>query len=453
MNVILKIEEGPQKDRIFEFKEADTFLVGRIKGAHLRLSKEDRYVSRRHFMLEMAPPKCYIRDFGSSNGTQVNGKRIDRTELNDSDLIQVGRTMIRVNLDKEEEETSFWEEGELEVLMEEAKTSAKDFPAACSDCMSDLSDRANSDGMAWEFQHIAEYLCDDCFDMWKIPAGLEEIEEYRILQELGRSSASVVYKAVHSGTARVVVLKMIFMEDADEKSARRLRRGMQRVEKIVHPNLIRLIRQGLHKGGNYLISEFADGGNLHQFIAEKHKGPVSPELACKVITDVLKGLEHLHQDHLHRAIKPTNILLSRGFDEKSGVARLGDFGLAKSYSDAGRSVITEMGEVDDTVVYMAPEQILDFKNVTARADIYSVGLCLYELLTAELPFPKKGKDPVLIVLEEKPIPIKEKNPNIPPLLAEIADRAVRKNAKERFGAASEFRKATEQIMAQIMAQK
>ncbi len=86
MNVILEIEEGPEKGRTFEFKEADTFLVGRIKGAHLRLSKEDRYVSRRHFMLEVAPPKCYIRDFGSSNGTEVNGKRITRTELKNSDL-------------------------------------------------------------------------------------------------------------------------------------------------------------------------------------------------------------------------------------------------------------------------------------------------------------------------------------------------------------------------------
>jgi len=119
---------------------------------------------------------------------------------------------------------------------------------------------------------------------------------------------------------------------------------------------------------------------------------VPPKLACKVITDVLSGLEYFHQNaHVHRAIKPTNILLTQSGKDFVGTAKVGDCGLAKCYSDAGGSTITEQGEASDTVIYMAPEQILDFKNVKEAADTYSAGMTLYELLTAELPFEKKIK--------------------------------------------------------------
>ncbi len=437
MNVSLKIEQGPGKGKTFEFTEPDTFLVGRGTDAHFRLSKEDRYVSRKHFMLEIAPPKCYIRDFGSSNGTKVNEKRVGRTELKHGDVIKVGMTEIGVNLnDMEEEEALLWWDDEF--AFKEEKTE-KIFPAACSECMADLSDKANLDGMAYELKEAA-YLCDDCFDMLRIPSALSEIDDYRVLHEIGTGGPGVVYAVVHKLTSRIMALKIIFMEDTSEKAKNRFSRGIKAMEKVIHPNIVRVLNQGTYKGGNYMVSEFMEGGNIRQF-TEKQKGPVPSKAACKVIADILRGLEHLHQSgHIHRAIKPANILLAQ-----SGMAKLADCGMAKAYSDAGGSTITEQGELSDMVIYMAPEQIMDFKNVREAADTYSAGLTLYEMLTGELPFRKKPKDPVLIVLEEQPIPVAEKNPGVPKPLAQLVDRSLRKDVKKRFGSAAQFREEIERV--------
>lgn len=452
MNVILRIEQGPGKGKTFEFTEPDTFLVGRGTEAHFRLSREDRYVSRKHFMLEVAPPKCYIRDFGSSNGTKVNGKKVSRTELKAKDIIKVGMTEIRVDLnaDEEEGELLWWDEGEdVTLMLQEKKTPGTKFPAACSECLADLSDKANSDGRAYELKDAA-YLCDDCFEMQRIPTAVSGIEDYLTLHEAGGSSAGVLYAALQKTTGRLVALKMIFIEDTKGKAQARFSRGMRAMEKIVHPNIALLISQGIYKGGNYLVSEFLEGGNARQLITEKCKGPVPPELACKVITDVLTGLEYFHQNgYVHRAIKPTNILLTQSGKDFVGTAKVGDCGLAKCYSDAGGSTITDQGEASDAVIYMAPEQILDFKNVKAAADTYSAGLTLYELLTTELPFEKKSKDPVLIVLEDQPVPIKDKNPEIPASLTAVVDKSIQKDGKERFRSAAEFREEIERAMAAI----
>ncbi|MDM8549502.1 FHA domain-containing serine/threonine-protein kinase [Desulfobacterales bacterium HSG2] len=449
VNVTLRIEQGPEKGKTFEFTEPDTFLVGRGTEAHFRLSKEDRYVSRKHFMLEVAPPKCYIRDFGSSNGTKVNRKKVSRTELKAGDIIKVGMTEIKVDLnaDEDEGELLWWDEDEdITLEFQKEKKSEPEFPAACSECLADLSDRANSDGRAYELKEAA-YLCDDCFEMRKIPTAVEGIDDYQTIQEIGGGSTGVLYATLHKTTGRLVALKMIFIEDARGKARTRFSRGMRAMEKMVHPNVALLLSQGIYKGGNYLISEFLEGGNARQLITEKCKGPVPHKLACKVITDILSGLEYLHQsDHVHRAIKPTNILLTQSSKDFVGTAKLGDCGLAKCYSDAGGSTITEQGEASDTVIYMAPEQILDFRNVKAAADTYSAGMTFYELLTAELPFEKKSKDPVLIVLEDQPVPLNDKNPEVPKALAEVVDRSLRKDVKERFSSATEFREEIEKVM-------
>ncbi len=454
MNVILKIEQGPEKGKTYEFTEPDTFLVGRGIEAHFRLSKEDRYVSRKHFMLEVAPPKCYIRDFGSSNGTIVNGMKVNRSELKDGNLIKAGMTEIRVNLNaevEEEEENLWWEEDEgTSVQAQEKKKSEQEFPAACSDCMEDVSDKANSDGRAYELKDIAGYLCDDCSDMRRTSPVVEETDDYRLLGEIGGGGAGVVYTAIHKPTARLVALKKIFIEGSSQKAKSKFSRGMRAMEDIDHPNIIRLMGRGIYRGGNYIVSELMEGGDVRQLITQNYKGAVPPQIACKVISDVLSGLEYFHQSgHIHRSIKPTNILLTRGGRDSPGTAKLGDCGVVKCYSDAGGSTVTEQGEVSGTIIYMAPEQILDFRNVKEAADTYSAGLILYELLTADIPFRQKAKDPVLIVLEDTPIPVRDKNPSVPKPLADIVDKSVRKDVKERFASAVEFQEEIGKLKAQI----
>lgn len=173
--------------------------------------------------------------------------------------------------------------------------------------------------------------------------------------------------------------------------------------------------------------------------------------------DVLTGLEYFHQQgkqdkqdeqgNVHRAVTPANILLTRTDDHGVGTAKLGDFGLAKSYADAGGPPITDPNEQAGPLLYMAPEQIADFKNARPSGDVYSAGVSLYELLTATLPFDHEtAKDPVLIVLEETPIPVQDRNPNIPRRLARIVNDAIRKNLADRFQSTDEFREELESVL-------
>src|SRR4051794_22856964 len=99
MKLILSVTEGPHQGKEFAFDGHDTFLVGRDADAHLRLSYDDPYFSRRHFMLEVNPPRCRLLDFNSRNGTFVNGQKVDTAEVNDGDVIRAGHTAFRVRVE------------------------------------------------------------------------------------------------------------------------------------------------------------------------------------------------------------------------------------------------------------------------------------------------------------------------------------------------------------------
>jgi serine/threonine protein kinase len=196
--------------------------------------------------------------------------------------------------------------------------------------------------------------------------------------------------------------------------------------------------------------------------------PVS--IAIPLISGCLKGLEFMHSlKIIHRDIKPENILLNK---DSSGnlIPKISDFGLAKSYNNAGGSSFTQARMAMGTLFFMAPEQMTDAKNVDERADIYSLGVSLYYLLTGKYPynFPtqldiiewlSKNKDrfenqeeafhalikmqkqnnPMLIILSNNPIPLRERDSRISQKIAEIVDRAVEKDLKKRIQTAKEFR--------------
>ena len=188
------------------------------------------------------------------------------------------------------------------------------------------------------------------------------------------------------------------------------------------------------------------------------RGPVNPSLACTITCDILRGLQALH-DHgfVHRDLKPRNFLLSRAHDDPLMSAKITDYGLAKSFEDAGNSLFdfTRVGEVAGSMMFMAPEQILDFRFVKPPADVYSVGVSLYFLLTRNfsVDFPKarppggkgreKGRHPINVMIEDPPIPIRDRRPDLGLELAQAIDMAVQKDASQRFSTADQFLKALE----------
>lgn len=491
MKIQLSIIEGQAKGKQFEFDQADRFLVGRSHQSHFQLSQDDLYVSRNHFLLELRPPYCYIRDNKSTNGTFVKGrddeefKSITEARLHDGDLIKIGKTVLKVNVVKEEvaapSEKFFCircgsdisdvledkEPAELNVSdficqKCERKKVAKIKPAPisriyqCAGCNRDVSHTANKDGRAEELSDIALYLCDDCASREQKEVDIQKIKDYRILRELGRGGMGVVYKAWHKPTGRLVALKKILPEVAmDNKTNKLFQREMAVMSDLIHPNIVRLIDQGMIGKEHYFVAEYLPEGDVDRLVTKVYNGSVPIKEAGDIICQTLEGLEYAHQKgFIHRDIKPQNILLAKN-RRGDMVAKISDFGLSKSYEKAGQSGMTKPGESGGSPLFMAPEQFTNYRFVKPPADVYSVGVTLYYLLTAryQFRFPtphdllkgllkgEKPKDPILIILEDPPIPIRKQNPNIPEDLAKVVDKAIRKNVRERFQTARELKEA------------
>ena len=197
----------------------------------------------------------------------------------------------------------------------------------------------------------------------------------------------VVYLARHNQSGRQVALKLIVPEAAAARSAiDRFLREMSVVSQLKHPNIIEWLEQGTGRGQFWFAMEFADGPNL-EALANEEPGRYPIFQACRMACQVLKGLEHAHSlGFIHRDIKPENILISR--TEHGLLAKVSDFGLAKSYRGLGLSGLTFSGEMRGTIPFMPPEQMLDFKTVTPAADLYATAATLYYLITSNFIYNK-----------------------------------------------------------------
>lgn len=504
MKIKLSIIEGPRKGEQFEFDQPDCFLVGRSPQSHFQLSQDDPYVSRNHFLLEIRPPYCYIRDNKSTNGTFVKNKedkgfkRVAEEQLQDGALIKIGRTVLKVSVIHNEDEGLIEKifcircGSDITEVLEGRKasqltisdyicqkckkkkipeTKPKSFRAnsisptergyRCISCDKDMSYIVNADNKAEELRDISLYLCKDCAIREQGETDIREIGEYQILKELGRGGMGVVYKVRHKPTGRVLALKKMLPGVAmDEKANKLFQREMAVMNNLIHPNIVRLIDQGMFGKEHYFVSEYLPDGDTDELVTKVYKGPVPIKEACNIICQTLEGLEFAHKrGFIHRDIKPPNILLIKN---KKGekIAKLTDFGLSKNYQMAGHSGMTVRGETSGTPFFMAPEQFTNYRFVKPPADVYSMGATLYYLLTGryQFRFPapldqaknvlkgERPKDPILIILEDPFIPIREQNPNIPVPLAQVVDRAITRSEKERFQSAKELKDAIEMAL-------
>jgi serine/threonine-protein kinase len=484
MRVRLEVVEGPEAGRFFEFEEADSFLVGRSPKAHFVLEPAaDRLISRHHFLLDIRPPRCLIQDLDSKNGTFVNHRKIRRHELEDRDEIKAGQTVIRIRILNREEGPDDNHSRSRRVLQDttvpeisrrspefsnpdpsptreakEPRASDRAFP--CTGCQRDLRRWASADGWADELPD-ARYLCPTCTAAQRSPnVTRTTIGHYRIVRELGRGGMGVVYKAVHEPTRRVCAIKEILPDSAaDEKSLRLFDREIGVQSMVIHPNLARILERGRDGKHLFFSIEYLEGGDAYSLVSEVFQGPIDSRLAGRITCDILRGLQALH-DHgfVHRDLKPRNFLLNRVHDDPEMKAKITDYGLAKSFEEAGNSLFdfTRVGEVAGSMMFMAPEQILDYRFVKPPSDVYSVGVSLYYLLTRQfsIDFPQaspQGADrnqpaprhPIHAMIEDPPIPILERRPDLPENLAAVVDKAVQKDLERRFATAGQFLKALE----------
>jgi len=251
-------------------------------------------------------------------------------------------------------------------------------------------------------------------------------ERYILDKELGRGGMGVVYLAKDKQLDRQVALKFLgSLVDQSEEFRQRFIREARTAAKINHPNIVSIYDISASEGKAYIAMEFVEGPSLFQLIQKKKA--LEPREAVNYMVQTCGALQAIHDSGIvHRDIKPDNIVIAKG-----GLVKLMDFGLAKQEDNR----LTNPNMVMGTPSYMSPEQALG-KEVDGKADLYAMGLVLYEMLTGEVVF--ISGDVIKRQLEEMPDKLSSLKPGVPPELDEIALKMVAKDPADRYQTGDEI---------------
>jgi serine/threonine-protein kinase len=259
---------------------------------------------------------------------------------------------------------------------------------------------------------------------------------YRVEARIGQGGMGVVYRAVHPHLRRTVAIKVILRGDGDDLSRQRFFDEARAVSRLPSPHVVEILDLAtLPDGRSYILMEYLRGESLWHMM--KRRGRFSPGDAVAVAAQVLSGLALAHQQGIvHRDIKPANLFVEK---TPSGPRlKILDFGIATSQRDRTGPGLTRTGQILGTPGYMAPEQSSASRAVDARADLYSLGVILYELLAGKPPF---SSDDWLELLQlhrsAEPQPLAD----APPALAQVITRALAKEPDARFADAAAMRAA------------
>ncbi len=253
---------------------------------------------------------------------------------------------------------------------------------------------------------------------------------YEILEEVGNGGMAVVYKAKDFDTGSIVAVKILREEYLDnEEFCRRFRNESRAIALLNHPNIVKIFDVCNSPSLQYIVMEYIDGISLKDYIEQQRV--IRVKEAVHFTTQILRALMHAHSKGIvHRDIKPQNIMLL-----PNGRIKVTDFGIARLITSQ-TSTITD--KAIGSVHYIAPEQARG-ATTDARADLYSVGVMLYEMLTGKLPFDANSAVSVAVMqLQADPKMPRQINPNIPVGLEEITIQAMQKDPNARYQSAAEM---------------
>ncbi|MEA5472109.1 protein kinase domain-containing protein [Spirulina sp. 06S082] len=426
VQIVLRVLEGSLKGQEFVFDRRTTCLIGRSFECQIQLSSQEELntISRYHCLLDINPPEIRIQDFGSLNGTYVNGKKIgqrpDRLrgggkltnlpeyELRDGDKIGIGDTIVGVNVE-----------------------------------VSSLGDSQDLSGDSIGYRALPPQ------DETRLLFG-----GYGNLKLIEQNEFNKVYLAFDRANGDWVILKTLQPKTLKRRAIAAFLEAMEQIKTLDHANIVRLRNYGYHDGRFFFIWNYGEEGNVTQLL-DKRGGRLSIDEALPIIFDILTGLEYAHNSEVpqgtqgddmvtglvHGDIKPGNILLGRS--DRTLTAKLGDYGLLRAFDRAGLSQKT-FNKRDATMLGFLPrQQLIDFNYDRPDADIWAVAATLYAMLTGKYPRRFGKKDPLLVVLRSDAIPIRRREPMLPEPLAKAIDFALQDQPTIYFKTAGEFRQALE----------
>jgi serine/threonine protein kinase len=414
--VVLQVTSGPIQGQQFVFDRHDTFLLGRGEDCHAQICG-DMQVSRHHFLLEAVPPHVRIRDLGSRNGTFVNGQRYgnslvsDATEaaaplhpveadLKPGDRITVGRTTIELRIEPSLPTTAATE--------------------------------------------VLEYVLSPQQPAVETGPGLAA---YEIGEAVGSGPLGTVCRATRKSDGMVVAVKIV--KPAVAVSAAEGARFLQSIEplrKLQHPGIVNLLEMGWAGEYFYFVTRYCSGTCLSEAMAGR-RGCLTPAEAKPLLLQSLAALAYAHEQGIvHGDLKPQNVLLdSRG---GSWFALLGDFGMAKQLELAGLSGLTATCHARLGHGFMPREQLTGFQNCLPASDLWSLAGTFYFALSGQYPYDFQDRDPLAVILHDEPVPLAQRNPQIPPLAAAAIDIALHTDPAARYPSATAMLVAVEQAFAQ-----
>jgi len=265
-------------------------------------------------------------------------------------------------------------------------------------------------------------------------------ERYELGDRLGSGGMSTVYQAIDRVLERTVAVKVLaeHLSD-DEKFVARFRREALAVAKLIHPNIVQVYDTGVDAHRHYIVMEYVEGRSGAQLL--QTKGSLGPEAAVEIAVQACAGLDYAHrQGIIHRDVKPGNLMVIGGPAGNGGAApahgemaiKLADFGIARA---AEQSRITQVGSVVGTAAYLAPEQARG-DEATPAADVYALGVVIYQLLTGRLPYEGSSLAELAIRRDnERPLPPSDYDDSVPDELSVAVLKALESDPAQRYSSA------------------
>ncbi|BAY24239.1 serine/threonine kinase [Calothrix sp. NIES-2100] len=445
--VTLTITKGKLPGRQYTFDSRTICIIGRSSECNIQLpdDAQHRTISRYHCLLDINPPAIRIRDFGSKNGTYVNSEKIGQRQPNQTpeeaakltfpeydlrsgDDIKLGNTIFTINIENPEE-----------III-------PNFIPQTINANQDLTQPPNFLAVIKRWLGLAA----------NGNSNLQMIRGYNLIKILGKGGFGEVYLARHQASGKFIALKVMLPAiAADENAVQRFLRETENTKALQHPNVVQVIDYGFFEGIFFFTMEYCAGGTVWDLM-QQQGGKLAVDVAVPIILQVLKGLEYSHNAEIpyvklsdrgfgkgkglvHRDLKPGNIFLT--YNEGKLTAKIGDYGLAKAFDLAGLSGQTMSGTKAGTPVFMPRQQLLNFKYVQPDVDVWATAACLYNMLTGTYPRNFAGNDPFLAVLQNDPVPIRQRDASIPPKLAEVIDLGLIEKPEIYFQSAGDFQQA------------